>query len=211
MKTLIIAPHQDDEAISCGGLIQARLAAGWGVSVLSVFSRTYDYGDDPDDSEEQKDFIQSCRTLGVENQFAINLREGEPGIVGYYEILRHVEEALRAFGPDEVVIPSAGDLNQDHRHLNHAMQIALRPANLGDVHRVLEFVALDGQIRHPNYFVPLTDAQVQVKLRAVAAYRRESRVEPSPRAPINMLAMMHVWGAACGERYAEGYQLRMSK
>ena len=78
------------------------------------------------DAAEFTDFGKACDTLGVYGR-ALLMREGEPASVGFYDLLEPIERELREFQPDEVVIPSADDLNQDHRHLNHVCRIALRP------------------------------------------------------------------------------------
>jgi LmbE family N-acetylglucosaminyl deacetylase len=213
MKTFVIAPHLDDEAISCGGLIQARIAAGGTVYVLAIYGRKYDYGMEDQraaDAAETEDFLHSCAILGCTGCYVL-LPEGEPHQVGYYKVLFEIERALKGFDPDEVICPAHDDLNQDHRFLHHVVGIALRPVNLGSVSRVLEFFALDGSVRQPNYFVPLTSNQGHTKLDAIAAYRREARGGTSPRAPTNVMAQMQVWGAACGSPLAEAYRLRFAR
>lgn len=208
MKTLIISPHLDDESISCGGLIQTRPS----VHVAVIHGRKYDYQDaSPKDiSNELEDFHAASEILHFDPSVSL-YEEGEPGRVGYYPLLQVVENLLAAEEFTEVVIPASDDLNQDHRHLHHVMSIALRPVNLGSVTRVLEFIALDGVQRVPNYFVPLTEKLVKNKLKAVAAYRRERRTGTSPRSPKNMVAQMRVWGAMCGHEYAEGYRLKLER
>jgi len=209
MRTLIIAPHIDDESISCGGLIVRRVSEAGKVWVLVVHGRHYGNLDpnaqDASDGRELEDFRAAADQLGVDGRPVLLLEEGEPQHHGFYRLLSHVEHFLKTFQPNEVVIPSADDLNQDHRHLNHVAKIAMRPIALGDVKRVLEFVALDGTARRPNYFVALTRSELNLKLSAINCYRRERRGLPSPRAPENVEAQARVWGAACGAEFAEAY------
>ena len=208
MGTLIIAPHMDDEAISCGGLIRRRLFQGMEVAVATIYGRVYDYGREDGSNVERKDFMAARKVLGYDKFWNFDLREGEPHTVGYYKALEHVEFLLREFQPEEVVIPAADDLNQDHRVLNHVCRIALRPINMGDVFRVLELFAVDGSLRQPTFYCPLSDVQLNAKLDAVAAYTRESRTL-GPRAPDNLWAQAKVWGAACGQKYAEAYRVAL--
>ena len=214
MKTLIIAPHMDDEAISCGGLIVRRCEMGGTVRVLAIHGRHYGpVGENEQafsDGKEVHDFFLSLGKLGASGS-ALLLREGEPAIHGFYDLLGPIEAELKTFQPDEIVIPSADDLNQDHRHLNHVCKIALRPMNLLGTGKVLEFAALDGVVRKTNYFVTLTRGELDQKLSAINCYRRERRSLPSPRAPENVEAQARVWGAACGHEFAEAYVLHLGK
>lgn len=210
MRTLLIMPHLDDEAISCGGLIQYRRMAVDDVAIMTIYGRVYDYGQESVSSSidaELQDATDAASILGSPRQMCLNMNEGEPSQVGYYKVLKEIEGFLSQWEPDEVVGPSADDVNQDHRFLAHVLGIALRPGNLGRVKRRLEFIALDGNVRQPNYFVRMSEEVLDRKIAAVAAYRREAREGNSPRSPENIRAMARVWGAACNARYAEGYRL----
>lgn len=214
MRTLLVMPHMDDEVISCGGLIQHRLAQGAAVHVLCVYGRVYDFGREDAAASEAVDFLQAQKVLGYHHYQLGNgtrmLRGGEPGQIGFFEPLEIVEEILHRLQPDEVVGPSRHDLNQEHRMLSHVLEIALRPVNRGKADRILEFHALDGQLRQPNYFLGLTEPQIRIKSEAMEQYRRERRTGASPRSLENMVAQARVWGAACGLEYAEAYSLIQS-
>ena len=119
MRTLIVAAHMDDEALSCGGLIQTRIKQGYDVHVMVPYGRSYSYGKmyGVDQVKERANFSAAKEVLGYKKAYLPGLREGEPYQVGYYVILKHLEKYLKAYPFDEVVIPSDRDLNQDHRFL----------------------------------------------------------------------------------------------
>lgn len=211
-RTLVVVAHMDDESLNTAGLIQARIAAGSQVFVLVLFGRKYEYGrvQVTENSDEYEDFLSACHVLGVRSSSCPFLEEGEPGKVGYYACLEQVESALRFFGPmQEVVIPSELDLNQDHRFLADVCKIALRPANLAGLRRVLVARAFDSRLAPAQYYVPMSEEQMSKKLEAVACYRRESRTGVHPRSPQNIVAMHRVLGAQCGHEYAEGYGVHL--
>lgn len=215
-RTLVIVAHMDDEALSCGALIQRRVALGLAVRVVALSGRVYAYGkvsEEESFSAEYEDFKKSCQILGVppEEVTTFNRKEGEPYSLGYYDPLQIVERLLADFQPDEVIIPSANDLNQDHRHYADVCRIALRPANLGGVSSILAARAFDSILTEPTYFVPFDRAALSVKLQAVAAYRNEVRTLPHPRAPENIEAYHRVMGAKAGVEFAEAYDLIFSK
>lgn len=212
MRTMVIVAHQDDETLSCGGLIQRRTREGHDVRVVVLYGRKYDYGDTQHKDEQTVDFQTACVVLGVQTYRCYDMEEGEPGKTGYYATLKAIEHELQAYQPDEVLIPSPTDLNQDHRMLAHCCQIALRPANLGNVSRILTWHGLEGQVRPElNWYMGLSDLELAVKMKAVDAYVREGRTLPHARAPENVVAYHRIVGSRCGRVYAEGYTLVLEK
>lgn len=210
-KTLFILAHLDDEALSCGGLIQKRLNEGVQVHILILYSRKYNYGKgDQKQAEQWNHFISAITALGLEeeNTRYAGLEEGEPHRVGYYPTLSWIEETLSTVQPDEVIIPSEKDLNQDHRFLHDACRIALRPANLGAVKRVLAAHAHDGGLPEgANVFVELTHTELLIKQKAVNCYTTESRPYPHPRSLSMLEYHARMVGSKIGVTFAEPYTL----
>jgi LmbE family N-acetylglucosaminyl deacetylase len=226
-QTLIVAAHPDDEALSCGGLIQNRLQNPEGlVTVLVVHGRAYpEY--DPDSiisvalaRRQKENFSESLAVLAKDSKNGpiistyLGLAEGEPYQHGHYMLLSHIEGTLALGGGfyDEVVIPSPSDLNQDHEHLSRICKIALRPANLRCVKRVLIAHAHDGGTpTGANWFELMTEDQLEVKQKAVATYVDEIRAHPHPRSPENIRAHAMQCGSVIGEALAEPYTLWLQK
>lgn len=213
MRTLIIVAHMDDEVISCGGLIQQRLSDDGIVKVLVLHSRVYDYGRKDGGVKELLDFNRAMEFIGVskDNYICYMLQEGEPGRVGYYSLLECIEKELLGFKPDEVIIPSYSDLNQDHKHLNHVCKIALRPDNLQGVTRILVAIGCDGTMQEVNYFIPLTKRQMLIKLNALGCYTTEFRTGFHTRSKRSIKAMLQWYGSKIGCAYAEPYRLYLQK
>lgn len=210
MKTLVIVAHMDDEALSCGALIMSRVSNGHDVYVLALHTRVYNYGAWDGGLREYDDFKKSLAVLGRGGKLHGRcelMPEGEPGKVGFYPLLKVIEAALDDFKPDEVVIPSKLDLNQDHQHLAHVCDIALRPANLGSVRRILRSHAFDSVVNTFQYYVPFDSDRLRVKLEAVGCYKNEARDGVHPRSPNNIEAWHRVLGSKCGAEFAEGYSV----
>lgn len=212
-RLLVFVAHKDDEALSCGGLIHSRVAEGHAVRVVTVFGRQYNYGEGDQYTEEQHaEFVQSIALLGVTDYSCHDLLEGEPHQHGYYSVLQVLESELAAFDPTEVVLPSRQDLNQDHRWLAECGAIALRPANLRNVRRILAAHGLDGGYpRGVNWFLPLSSTTLLCKLAAIACYRREARADPHPRGISGLDSWHRQAGTAVGVAFAEPYTLLLNK
>jgi LmbE family N-acetylglucosaminyl deacetylase len=208
MTTLLILGHQDDEALSCGGLIQVRKAQGQEVHLITVFGRRYDYGQGDQHWEEQQEHWRTaCECLKIDNLWFLGLPDGEPNQQSYHRVLRQIEQRLQSIAPTEVVIPDDQDRHQDHRWLHEVCKIALRPWAIPTVKRVLCAQSPDGQPKISNYYVPLPPEVLLLKARAICCYEREGREYPHPRSSPMMKAWHNMAGAACGMPLAEPYRM----
>lgn len=217
MRTLVIVPHMDDESISCGALIRKRLCDRGLVYVLTLMGRKYNYGEGEQYENEQVEAFDAAANLlrsgtsGVLHAEHHLFEEGEPGTVGYYALLKEIEGVLARVLPHEVLVPSPDDLNQDHRHVADVCRIALRPANLRDVRRILRWHGVDGPLPNANALLPMDEGQLQRKLRAVSCYDMEMRDGCHPRSIENMIARSRVLGSQVGVEFAEPYTLLMER
>jgi len=214
--TLIVVAHVDDETLSCGGLIQELDKEKSFVHILTVFGRQYNYGKGDQYVEEQyQHFNNAMGRLCPKGNWTsrhLNLVEGEPYSVGYYPVLRELEETLSRINPTTVVIPANTDLNQDHRHLHEICRIALRPAALQGIRTILQSFGLDGGTPPGVNYVTGMDAEMmEIKLQAVTEYSRELKQPPHPRSLHNIEAYHRLIGSIFGLALAEPYKLLLHR
>jgi LmbE family N-acetylglucosaminyl deacetylase len=207
MKTLILAPHADDEAISTGALIQNRVNAGGDVTVLFLFGRTSNFGL-PHPDQDHVEIAQAQELLGYQVRHCENLREGEPlRDIGYYKLLVIIEKLIQTLKPQEIVCPSSNDLNQDHRFVNEIVRIATRACNMLGVKRILQSRAFDGNLTEPTWYEIHDESVMGVKLGAVGCYKSEVRQAPHPRSERSIVALHQVMGSKVFQAYAEPYDV----
>jgi len=137
-RTLIIAPHPDDESIAAGGLIQRALAAGGAVRVVFVtdgennpwplrFLKKRPWISEADRAEwgalRREEARRGLAALGVSPASTIFLGFPDTMLTGMARAgdLR-VRDALAAaiddFAPSLLVLPSSFDLHADHRAIS---------------------------------------------------------------------------------------------
>jgi N-acetyl-1-D-myo-inositol-2-amino-2-deoxy-alpha-D-glucopyranoside deacetylase len=134
-RTLIIAPHPDDESIAAGGLLQRAIAAGGEVRVLVVtdgdnnpwpirYLKKKVRVNDADRAEwgalRRDESRRALATLGAPPASSTFL--GYPDRLlttmarrGDVRVRDSIAAAIEAFAPSLLVIPSAFDLHPDHR------------------------------------------------------------------------------------------------
>jgi LmbE family N-acetylglucosaminyl deacetylase len=122
-RVLVFAPHPDDEAIGCGGLIVRLVEAGVAVRVVLVTDGS-GAGDLPRGAAQvrQREFLASLAQLGVSDHVMLGFADGE--LVAAAPLFEAVDAQVRDFAPQWLVGPSAADAHRDHRCTAHAVRHA---------------------------------------------------------------------------------------
>lgn len=137
-RTLIIAPHPDDESIAAGGLLQRAIAAGGEVCIVFVtdgennpwplrYLKKKVRITDSDRAEwgalRRQEARRGLRALGIPPSSAVFL--GYPDTMmsklartGHLRVRDALANAIDAFGPSLLVLPSSFDLHADHRAIS---------------------------------------------------------------------------------------------
>ena len=149
-RVLIFAPHPDDEALGCGGLIQHAVAVGAQVRV--VFQTDGDNNPWPQRYVEQRwnidascrqrwgarrrlEALRSVQTLGLPADAAVFLGLPDQGLTRLWQqrdaaaLGLHAAE-LKTFRPTLLVVPSQDDNHPDHDASWSLIQEAQRLAGM---------------------------------------------------------------------------------
>ena len=149
-RVLVFAPHPDDEALGCGGLIQHAVAVGAQVRV--VFQTDGDNNPWPQRYVEQRwtidascrqrwgarrrlEALRSVQTLGLQADAAAFFGLPDQGLTGLWEkrderaLALHVSE-FQTFRPTLLVVPSQDDNHPDHVGSYDLIQEAMRRAGM---------------------------------------------------------------------------------
>lgn len=218
MKTaLVVVAHPDDEILGCGATVAKMCSEGWEVHHLilaeGITSRAN--VDLAALKELQSCAIKASQILGVSSVgfggFADNRMDG----VDLLDVVKVVEERIRAVQPTRVLTHHYGDVNVDHRIVHEAVAAATRPLPDSPVKQVIFFEVpsstewrMSGSSTQfvPNLFVDIT-GYLSRKLDALDAYKSEMRAFPHPR---SIIAVEHLaaWrGAAAGLQSAEAFHV----
>jgi len=160
-KLLCLGAHADDIEIGCGGTL-LRLAAE--ISNLCVrwivFSGTSRRAQEARNSAAH--FLASASEHRVE---LLTFRDGYFPFQGT-EIKDYFEALKREFEPAIILTHWLGDAHQDHRLIAELTHHTFRD------HLVLgyEIPKYDPDLGNPNFFVPLTRAQLERKCAAIRTY-----------------------------------------
>lgn len=124
-RLLVVSPHPDDEVLACGGLMQAALAEGCVVQVVSVTDGEACYPDHPRwtparlRDARRRELAGAMQALGLDATHVVTL--GIPdGAVARHEADLAAHLAGQLLPGDVVVAPWVHDAHPDHEAVGRA-------------------------------------------------------------------------------------------
>lgn len=217
MRTLVIAPHADDESLGCGGTLLRRRSEGSAVGWLLVTEPRDPVRWPSEYLHQREQAIERTReALGVDSQELFQLGVPAAGVTIYPRdvLLASIREVVDRFEPTDVLIPHAGDAHSDHRAVHEAAFSAVKWFRAPSVRRVMSYEVVSetdfGPPNHasfrPNVFVDISD-YLEAKIRLLDSYAEEMGEHPFPRSQQSVVALATLRGAHSGSRAAEAFEL----
>ncbi|MET8428710.1 PIG-L deacetylase family protein [Nocardia sp. NPDC004860] len=224
-RVLIIAPHPDDEAIGCGGLISRVKREGGEVFVLWLtIADIRDFSEAGQSTAEQRRHeMQAAHMfwpldgshLALPGA-AYNLRLDAMAQADLVDLIERGDHplSLSTLAPTVVAFPDPSSYNQDHAAVGSAVVTVLRPGpntyrHQPDLVLMYEEVG-DSWSKHQfvaprNYFVELTTDDLDRKIAGLRVHTSQWRERPHTRSETVLRGVAAVRGAQCGTQWAEAY------
>jgi len=215
MKTLVIAPHPDDEVLGAGGTLLRRKAEGATVAWLIVTSITAEMGWSAEKIKQRAGEIKRVAEIfGFDSVFELNLPTTQLDQVPMNDLVAAISNVFKRFEPEEVFVPHPSDVHTDHRLVFDAAASCAKWFRYPSIQRVLAYETLSetdfglgsSQGFRPNVFVDI-EPYLTDKLRAMDIYASELGEFPFPRSHKAILALATLRGAASGFKAAEAFEL----
>ena len=214
-KVLIFAPHPDDEILGCGGIMAKRIANGDEVYVCIV-TKGYEPLFSAERINRNEADAKSCHTyLGVKETIFLGFPAAALETADRFELNGKIQDVVKRIQPDEVYIPHNGDMQKDHKIVNEACMVALRPKYFPQVKRVLSYEVLSEtgwdmpNVQNafiPNVFEDITDF-MDKKVKALEYFSLQVSDFPDPRSGEAVIALAKYRGATIFTKAAEAFQL----
>lgn len=215
VRTLVLAPHFDDEVLGCGGLVRLLAAAGAQVEVLFLTDGSGGVEEIADRASyaarRRGEAEEVVRLLGCTGLEVVGIRDGALA-AGRAEAAAAIRRRLLAPGderPGLLLAPSPLEISDDHRAafaaLHDVLQGAGEAGELAEVARRLEVWLYE--VNHPGYpdcLVDVSDCRATLE-RAMAIYASQEERHPYLRAGIGLRQFRtHTLGPEV--ELAEGYR-----
>jgi LmbE family N-acetylglucosaminyl deacetylase/O-antigen/teichoic acid export membrane protein len=135
-RTLVIAPHPDDETFGAGATIARCTAAGTPVTIAVATDGRGSTGSSvltPDDvaAIRAAEMTEACRILGVaeENLIWLGFEDGTLD-VNFPRLVGKLRAVLRGHLPEQILVPCMQDDHPDHRTVHRAVRQAVEDVGL---------------------------------------------------------------------------------
>jgi LmbE family N-acetylglucosaminyl deacetylase len=215
MKTIVIAPHPDDEVLGVGGTLMRRKAEGEKMAWLIVTGITAEAGWSGEKIRQRADEIKRVTELiGFDSVFELNFPTTQLDQVPMSHLVAEISNVFKDFEPEEVFVPHTSDVHTDHRIVFDAVASCTKWFRYPSVKRVLAYETLSetdfglgkNQAFRPNVFINI-EPYLADKLRAMDIYESEIGEFPFPRSYEAIRALATLRGVASGFKAAEAFEL----
>lgn len=215
MKTIVIAPHPDDEVLGVGGTLLRRKAEGARIAWLIVTAISVKAGWSEERVKQRADEIRRITEfLGFDDVFELKFPTTQLDRVPMSDLVAGISSVFSSFAPEEVFVPHPSDVHTDHRVVFDAAASCTKWFRYPSVNRVLAYETLSetdfglgtDQGFRPNVFVSI-EPYLDDKLRAMDIYASELGEFPFPRSHEAIRALATLRGAASGFKSAEAFEL----
>ena len=200
-RVLVLAPHTDDGEFGCGGTMARLRERGVDVRQIafSTASRSLPAGFAPDTLAREVRAAADALGLAAD---ALTVHDFEVRTfpAARQEILELLIEAARELQPDAVLLPTLGDIHQDHATIAAEGLRAFKRTT------VLGYEIPWNTFRFAKQaYVVLEERHLDAKVRALACYRSQQHRNYANEEYIRNLARTH--GIEIGRGYAECFEV----
>jgi LmbE family N-acetylglucosaminyl deacetylase len=198
---LVLAPHTDDGEFGCGGTMARLRETGIDVREIafSTASRSLPPGFPPDTLA--REVRAAAAEIGLaEDALTVHDFEVRTFPAMRQEILELLIEVARDVQPDAVLLPTVGDIHQDHGVIAAEGLRAFKRTT------ILGYEIPWNQFRfHKQAYVTLEERHLDAKVRALDCYRSQQHRNYANEEFVRNLARTH--GIEIGRPYAECFEV----
>ena len=218
---MVIVAHPDDEVLGFGGTGQFLVNRGELVQPVILCTSADKRSAHPGFEELSADMCSANDHLGFLRPITFQFPNLELGTLALHTIVSEIEKLLIDLAPFRIFTHSTCDLNEDHRIVSQATQVALRifQRKVGSTHSGMQLLFMeilsstewfvDPSLRKfsPNFYIPITAEEVERKIEALGKYRGVLMDPPHPRSPESLRSLASYRGVQSGSVYSEAFEL----
>ena len=211
--------HPDDETLAAGATINKLSNNGCRIHVAIPATGVHARKNTQDKKTRDKkllnlqnDTIKALSKIGVKKS-DIYLGEFDDNELDKYtllELIHWIEKIIIKIKPDAIFTHHRYCTNIDHQYCHQAIVVATRPSINSHIPVFCgEVPSSTGYLKptqwEPNYFVNVTEKDIDAKILAMQTFKDEARPDPHPRSPEVLKSLAKVRGSEGGFFFAEAF------
>ena len=217
MNYLVVVAHPDDEVLGAGATIAKLIKQGHKVAVVTMANHAAARANISDTLAS--DEAEAFKIMGVSKSYAADFPNIKMNTVPHLDLVQFIEKCIEDFKADAIITHHPSDTNNDHVVTSYAAQAASRLfQRKSGVPELKEFLymevpsstewSFDSSANRftPNYFVEVGKEGIELKLKALAAYKGVMRPYPHPRSREAIEGLAAYRGSQAGMNYAEAFE-----
>lgn len=222
MNYLIVVAHPDDEILGAGATIHKLIREGNKVAVAIMVSQVAARKNLS--STLSNDEAEALSIIGVEKKYEANFPNIKMNTVPHLELVQFIETCIEDWKADAIITHHPSDTNNDHVMTSYAVQAASRlfqrKSGVPDLKELLYMEvpsstewSFDTSANRfvPNFFVEIGKEGIEMKLKALSAYKGVMRTYPHPRSNEALEGLAAYRGVQAGCNYAEAFECALKR
>ncbi|NLS07809.1 PIG-L family deacetylase [Rhizobium sp. P32RR-XVIII] len=214
-RTLVIAPHADDEVLGAGGTVARLASEGSDVRIAIVTEGKPPHFPSEGVARVKEEARRAHEILGAAKTYWMGFPAAGLAETVVADLNASLLELVAESAPQTLLIPFVGDIHVDHQIVFTASLVAARPHQTQFPKLILAYETLSETNWNaayvtpnfaPNVFVDIED-HLETKLKAMAAFESQIRPVPHERAIETLKALATLRGATVFRRAAEAFVL----
>lgn len=215
MKTIIVAPHPDDEILGAAGTLLRRKAEGGSIAWVIVTAVSVEAGWAEDKvSKRAQEVSEITRLIGFDKVYQLGFSPACLDQIPVGDLVGAISQTFSEFQPDEVLLPHVGDAHTDQQIVAKAVASCTKWFRYPSIKRVMAYETISetdfsvggATVFRPNVFVNI-EGFLDTKVTALNVYASEVGDFPFPRSDKTVNALAAVRGSASGFKAAEAFEL----
>ena len=215
MKTLVIAPHADDEILGAGGTLFKRNSKKTNSIYWLLITM-------PSEPEYEKKFIlkrekqikKIIKFVKFKGFYNLGLKPTELDKIPKKKLIKKITEVINTVKPDEIFVPHLGDVHSDHKIISDIISTCTKNFRFSFIKSILAYEVLSEtnfNLNKKNYFKPNYYEDISKfldkKIKAMKIYKSEIKKFPFPRSQETIKSLAKVRGSEISTKAAEAFEI----
>lgn len=223
-RIMIVVAHPDDELLGLGATMNKLIneynitshvvMLGEGITSRSDKREINKWKHELE--QHKKNIKMAQKAIGYHSVSVYDFPDNRFDTVALLDIIKVIEKEKNLFNPEIIFTHHGGDVNIDHQRTFDAVITSCRPMENETVKTIISFETPSGtewrvnsDPKHflPNFFVEISEENLNSKIIGMESYEFERRSFPHPRSPKALEIQAQRWGVAVGRKLAEAFHI----